>query len=211
MELTDEGGAELVVDARKHNEGKRRADQLDVKIADADGLRVFFGRVFDIHRHLIAKSLGNDACKALGVGAVGVELDLIVADVAHAAKEILKIGLQKRLAAADGDSVKDALAFAKMREDLVDTVALGPAGIENERRIVAEGAAKVASAREDRAGSQPGVIEKCEFIESLNVHFVTYSKKENIVIEIIRFVLTLYLQCDIIYNTRRWHNGTIYS
>jgi len=98
-----------------------------------------------------------------------------------------------------------------MREDLVDAVALGPAGIENERRIVAEGTAKVASARKDRAGSQPGVIEKCEFIESLNVHFVTYSKREILLLRIIRFVLTLYLQCDIIYNTRRWHNGTIYS
>lgn len=178
MKLTDKGGAELVIDTRKHNEGERRADQLNVEIADADGLRVFFGRIFDIHRNLVAKPLGNDARKALRVGAVGVKFDLIVADVAHAAKKILKIGLKKGLTAADGDSVKYALAFAEMREDLVGAVALGPAGIENERRIVAEGTAKVASARKDRAGSQPGVIEKSEFIESLNVHFVTYSKRK---------------------------------
>ena len=171
VKLADEGGAKLVVDAREHNEGERRADELDVEIADSDGLRIFFGRIFDIHRDLVAKSLGNYICKPFGVGSVGVKLDLIVTDIADLAEKILEIGLKKRLASADRDAVKYSLSLFQMFEHLLDGISLCASRIEDEGGVVAEGSTQVTATRENGAGGEPVVIEKRQFIKALNIHF----------------------------------------
>ena len=97
--------------------------------------------------------------ETLGMRAVGVELYLVVSDVADRAEKILEVGLKQRLAAADADALEDTLALAEMRKHLVDGIALGASRIENEGRIMAEGATQIASAREDGASGKPGVVK----------------------------------------------------
>ena len=104
--------------------------------------------------------------------AVGVKLDLVIADIAYPAKKILKIGLKDRLAAADADAVKYTLALFEMGKNFINRVSFRASRIKNEPRIVAEGTAQVASARKDGASRESGVVKKCEFIKALNVHLL---------------------------------------
>jgi hypothetical protein len=74
--------------------------------------------------------------------------------------------MQERLAARDRNSVKDPLSLLKESEKFVFADPHVFRGIENQCRVVAEGASQVAADRKDGAGYGPGEVQKCKLLKS---------------------------------------------
>ena len=113
------GGAEFVIHPPFEQERDRGAHARHVKARNSHGFGIACGRIFYIHRNVIAKSLVDHGAKSVGVSAVGIELYRIRAKLAHAGEKILRILPKQRLAARQHDSVENSLSFIKEGKNLV--------------------------------------------------------------------------------------------
>ena len=69
------------------------------------------------------------------------------------------------------EAVKEEI-MNREAKNFFDSIAFRASRIKNEPRIMTEGTAQVASARENGTSRETGVVEKCEFIKALNVHLL---------------------------------------
>ena len=146
-------------------------DRRDVQKREARRLGIEAGGVFNVHRHAVYKPLLHEGDEPLRKGAVRIELDLI-AERADLAQEVRHVGVQKRLAARDGDAVEQALTLLQESENRLHAAVGRAQRLRNDQRsVVAEGTAEIAPAGENRAGDQTGIVQQRHLLQSGNEHF----------------------------------------
>ena len=166
VQALDDGGAEFIFHPAFEQEVLAALDRRDVQQREARRLGIEAGGVLDVHRHAVDQPLLHEGDEPIREGAVRVELDLI-AQRADLPQEVRHIGVQKRLAARDGDAVEQALTlFQEGKNRLHPAVGRAQRLRNDQRRVVAEGTAEVAPAGENRAGNAAGIVQQRHLLQA---------------------------------------------
>ena len=102
-------------------------------------------------------------------GAVRVQFNK-EAQRADAPEKAFQLRLKQRLAAGHGHAVEQTAPFFQKAEEFFLRDVLAAA--QHQRRVVAEGTAKVAAGQENRAGDAAGVVQKRHFLQTADAHDV---------------------------------------
>ena len=108
MNSRDNRRAEFVVGAALHDDFYAFLKVLDGDIGIAGCSRIFFGRMFDIHRPEIDEFGFGDASDNIGEGAIGIELHKETERL-YLSYKVEEIAVECRLAACDANAVELAL------------------------------------------------------------------------------------------------------
>ena len=158
VQLAHDGRAELEVRLSAHEQAHALEYRLHVELFESYGLCIFFGGIFDIHRHIVDKPRVYKSTQLIRECAVGVEL-YEIAHVFYAPCEVIDVFIDKRLAARYTHAVEHTLTLLEKRKKiLLRNLVFVPAG-ENELRILAERAAEIAAPEEHGAAHFAGKVE----------------------------------------------------
>ena len=169
MQLAHNGRAELKIGLSAHEQAHALIYRLHIELFESDRLSIFFGRIFDIHRHIVNEPSVYKRLHLVRESSVGVEL-YEIAHVFYAPCEVIDVFIDKRLAACYAHAVEHTLTlFEKRKKFFLRNLIFVPAG-KNQLRILAERAAEVASAEEHSASHLAGKIEQCKFLQTSDAH-----------------------------------------
>ena len=170
VEGVGEGGAEFIVGTACHEERGAFPDAVQY-IHTAAGLGIASGAVLNVHGHVVRKAFVQNGTQHRGIGAVGVQLDL-VAQQADPAQQVRQVRVKGGLAAGDAHALQPAAALLQEGEELVLCHAVRAAPGQHQRGIVAEGAAEITAAEKHGAGDAAGKIQQRQLLQSRNLHTV---------------------------------------
>ena len=168
MQLRNCGRPELIINRAAQQKRNTPENGRQGKPRNTSCFRVARRTVFDIHGNVICQPRAHDCLQLLRKRAVCVQLDG-VAQRLDFFQQSGKLRAQKRLSAGNGNTVEKPLPFFQKRQQLVFVHAVFVRCGE-QRRVMAERAAKIAAGQKHRTGRPPWIIQQRQLLKSLNLH-----------------------------------------
>ena len=106
--------------------------------------------------------------------AIGIQLDQ-KAQRLYPPDQIRQFPVKRRLSAADADAIQDALSLFQISQHFILRKKRLLLRMEYQVFILAERAAEVASAKKEGSPHLSGVIEECQCLKTVNLHFIILS------------------------------------